>query len=295
MAPIVEGPFDPRRHRLRKRRAAAGQGFADASFLQTRAAVELLERLEAINRPFPRVLALGGGAILRPALAKDHFVVAADMMEQGADIAIDPERLPFASQSFDLVLAPLSLGWVNDLPGALVQLRLALRPDGLLMATLFGPETLRELRAVLIEAEAELTGGAALRIAPFPEIREAAGLLQRAGFALPAADREVATVRYRDPFRLLQDLRAMGETAAFAQSAPPLRREVVARAMALYQERYAFPDGRVPATFEAITLTGWAPHDSQQKPLAPGSAKTRLADALGVAEQSAGDTVKPES
>lgn len=270
-------------------------GFTDASFLQARAADDLIERLEAINRPFSRILTLGAARQFKPRLGDAEFIVCADVMEQGAELALDPERLPIAPQSFDLVLAPLSLGWVNDLPGALVQLRLALRPDGLLLATLFGPETLRELRAVLLEAEAELTGGAALRIAPFPEIREAAGLLQRAGFALPAADREVTTVRYRDPFRLLQDLRAMGETAAFAQSAPPLRRDVVARALALYQERYAFPDGRVPATFEFITLTGWAPHASQQKPLAPGSAKARLADALGVPERSTGDPAKPKA
>jgi len=292
---MLDHPFDPRRHRLRKRRAAAGPGFRDACFLQIRAAEDLLERLEAIHRPFARVFSLGGGLRLRKAFAGAAFALHADMMERGSDLALDPERLPIARQAFDLIVAPLALGWVNDLPGALVQLRLSLRPDGLFLATLFGPETLRELRVVLLEAEAEGTGGAALRVAPFPDLREAAGLLQRAGFTLPAADREVTTVRYRDPWRLLQDLRAMGETAAFCGPVRPLRRQVVMRALQLYQERYAFPDGRVPATFELITLTGWAPHESQQKPLAPGSAKARLADALGVPEQSTGETAKPKA
>lgn len=283
-------PFDPRLHRLRKSRAGAGP-YATAAFLQTRAAEDLCERLEAISRPFPRVLTIGAASAFETLLTRSDFAVAADVCNrllQSGGVAFDPEHNPFAPRAFDLILAPLSLGWANDLPGALVQLRLSLSPDGLFMATLFGPETLRELRAVLLEAESEITGGAALRIAPFPEIREAAGLLQRAGFALPAADREVITVRYRDPFTLLADLRGMGETAALASRAPPLRRAVIARAMQLYQERFAFPDARVPATFELITLTGWAPHENQQKPLKPGSAKTRLADALGTQEKSAG-------
>jgi NADH dehydrogenase [ubiquinone] 1 alpha subcomplex assembly factor 5 len=281
-------PFDPRLHRLHKARAAKG-AYADAAFLEQRAAIDMLERLEAINRPFARVLTLGGVEALARARARADFAVAAEVSEGFGAIVLDPERLPFAPGAFDLILAPLSLCWANDLPGALVQLRLALAPDGLLLATLFGPETLRELRAVLLEAEAEVTGGAALRIAPFPELREAAGLLQRAGFALPAADREVTTVRFRDPFKLLSDLRGMGQTAALSSRAPPLRRETVARAAGLYQERYAFPDGRVPATFELMTLTGWAPHADQPKPLKPGSANARLADALGVTEHSAGE------
>lgn len=286
-------PFDPRLHRLRKARAAAGP-YADAAFLERRASEDLIERLEAIQRPFPRVLTIGGVATLAPIRAEADFSTAAAVSQGFGASVIDPERLPFADQAFDLILAPLSLCWANDLPGALVQLRRALRPDGLLLATLYGPETLSQLRAVLLEAEAETTGGAALRIAPFPALQEAAGLLQRAGFALPAADREVLTVHYRDPMRLLADLRCMGETAALASRPPPLRRETIARAIMLYQERFARADGRVSATFELVTLTGWAPHQSQQKPLKPGSAKTRLAEALGVAERSAGEK-PPES
>jgi len=280
-------PFDPRLHRLRKARAAKG-AFAEAAFLEQRAAGDLMERLEAVNRRFDRVLTIGAVEALAPVRAGAGFAVAAAVAEGFGALTLDPERLPFGPSQFDLILAPLSLCWANDAPGAFVQLRQALAPDGLLLATMFGPETLRELRAVLLEAEAEVTGGAALRVAPFPDLREAAGLLQRAGFALPAADREVITARYRDPLKLLADLRAMGETAALNSRAPPLRRETVARAMALYQERMAFADGKVPATFEMITLTGWAPHAGQQKPLRPGSAKARLADALGVAEHSAG-------
>jgi SAM-dependent methyltransferase len=278
---------------LRKARAAAGP-YADAAFLERRASEDLIERLEAIQRPFPRVLTIGGVATLAPIRAEADFSTAAAVSQGFGASVIDPERLPFADQAFDLILAPLSLCWANDLPGALVQLRRALRPDGLLLATLYGPETLSQLRAVLLEAEAETTGGAALRIAPFPALQEAAGLLQRAGFALPAADREVLTVHYRDPMRLLADLRCMGETAALASRPPPLRRETIARAIMLYQERFARADGRVSATFELVTLTGWAPHQSQQKPLKPGSAKTRLAEALGVAERSAGEK-PPES
>ncbi len=272
---------------MRKARAAKG-AYDEAAFLEQRAAQDLAERLEAINRPFERVLTLGGVAALASVRARATFAAAADVATGFGAVVADPERLPFGAGQFDLILAPLTLVWANDLPGALVQLRLALKPDGLMMATLFGPETLRELRAALLEAEAEIIGGAGQRIAPFPEIRAAAGLLQRAGFSLPVADREVTTVRYRDPFKLLADLRGMGQTAALASRPPPLRRAVIAHAMALYRERFAFPDGRVPATFELITLTGWAPDAAQQKPLRPGSAKTRLADALGVAEHSAG-------
>lgn len=211
-----------------------------------------------------------------------------DMVD--ADIAnaalqVDLERLPFKDASFDLVVSPLLLHWANDLPGALIQLRRALRPDGLMLASLLGGDTLMELRFSLLEAESELTGGAAQRVSPFATLQDLAGLLQRAGFALPAADRDVVSVRYRDPMRLLADLRAMGETAAFAERSPRnLRRRVLFEALRLYRERYADPDGRVRATFEILTAAGWAPHASQQQPLKPGSAKARLADALGARE-----------
>ncbi len=287
--PFERRPFEPRLVRQRKRRARAT--LRDASFLHERVAADLAERLEAIPRPFPRVLALGGGGLFseeiaaRPELAaRIGHVIEADLAE------IDPEHLPYAAQSFDLIVSTLALHWVNDLPGALIQLGLALKPDGLLLASMFGGATLHELRLSLIEAESGLTGGAGPRVAPFADLHDVAGLLQRAGYALPAADRDVVTVRYGEPMRLLVDLRAMGETAALSQRSPRgLSRRILARAFEIYRERFSDDDGRVRATFEIVTATGWTPHESQQKPLRPGSAKTRLADALGTKEQSAGE------
>ncbi|MEQ1616832.1 MAG: methyltransferase domain-containing protein [Terricaulis sp.] len=289
--------FEPRLLRARKRRAVAG--FAEAAFLHARAAADLAERLEAIPRRFERVLELGGGGLFSAAAAtrgelraRLGVVVHADMA--CGDLIIDPEHLPFAVESFDLIASPLLLHWVNDLPDALVQLRRILRPDGLLLASIFGGDTLQELRFSLIEAESELTGGAGPRVAPFARLQDVAHLLQRAGFALPTADRDVIIVRYGEPMRLLADLRAMGETAALAERSPrALSRRILARACEIYRERFADPDGRVRATFEIVTATGWAPHESQQKPLKPGSAKARLADALGVDERRAGEAVPP--
>jgi SAM-dependent methyltransferase len=289
-------PFEPRLVRARKRRA--GPGFREAAFLHKRAAADLADRLEAIPRPFPRALMLGGGGLftdelaLRPELsARIGHRIEADAAY--GDAHLDLEHLPFAEQSFDLIVAPLALHWINDLPGALIQMRRALKPDGLLLASMFGGQTLSELRIALIEAESELTGGAGPRVAPFADLQDAAGLLQRAGFALPAADRDVIMVRYSEPMRLLTDLRAMGETSALAErSSRGLSRRILARTFDIYRERFADPDRRVRATFEIITLTGWAPHESQQKPLKPGSAKTRLADALGVKEHKSGDKAR---
>lgn len=275
--------------RQRKRRARAT--YRDASFLLERVAADLADRLEAVPRPFARVLVLGGFGLFSEELRARPELSAriGQIIETGWE-DIDPEHLPFAARSFDLIVSLLALHWVNDLPGALIQLRLALKPDGLLLASIFGGETLHELRLCLIEAESELTGGAGPRVAPFAALQDVAGLLQRAGYALPAADRDVITVRYADPMRLLSDLRAMGETAALTQRSPRgLSRRILARAFEIYRARSAEPDGRVRATFEILTATGWAPHESQQKPLRPGSAKTRLADALGTREQSAGE------
>jgi SAM-dependent methyltransferase len=283
-------PFDARLLRLRKRRAL--RGLADAAFLHKRAAEDLAERLEAIPRQFPRALVLGGGALFRQALearsqlaARIGELIEADVV--GSSVELDPEHFPFAPGSFNLIVSPLLLHWSNDLPGALIQLRMALKPDGLLLASLFGGETLTELRLSLLEAEAELRGGAALRVAPFADLQDVAALLQRAGFALPATDRDRVIVRYREPLRLLADLRAMGETAALSERAPPLRRDVLMRAMEIYREKYSDADGRVRATFEIVTATGWSPHASQQQALKPGSAKTRLADALKTTERKA--------
>ena len=286
------GPFEPRLLRLRKRRASARGGDA---FLFARAAEDLAERLEAVPRRFERVLALGGNGAFSAALAarpevatRIGSVVEADVAR--GDVVLDVEALPFAPESFDLVVSPLLLHWANDLPGVFIQIRRALKPDGLMLASLLGGETLNELRFALLAAEDEVTGGAALRVSPFAELQDIAGLLQRAGFALPGADRDVLVVRYAEPLTLIADLRAMGETAAFTERAPRgLSKRILARALEIYRERFADPDGRVRATFEILTATGWAPHESQQKPLKPGSAKTRLADALGVRERSAGE------
>lgn len=285
--------FDARR--VRRHRARAAASTHDAAFLREAVADDLADRLEGVNRSFTRVLVIGGAkefraaVQMRPALRdRIEWVVAADWHGAEDGVEIDPEHLPFAAGTFDLVVSILALHWVNDLPGALIQIRRALKPDGLFLGAMFGGRTLTELREALLAAESEVRGGAALRVAPFADALDLAGLLQRAGFALPVADRDTTTVRYGDPLHLLRDLRAMGETSALADAAPPLTRTILFRTMAIYVEKFA-ADGRTPATFEVVTATGWSPHESQQKPLAPGSAKMRLADALGVKEESAGE------
>jgi SAM-dependent methyltransferase len=200
-------------------------------------------------------------------------------------VLADEERMPFADASLDLVISLLNLHWTNDIVGALIQIRQVLKPDGLLLAALFGGETLTELRQSLMQAEIDLHGGAGPRVSPFADAIDGAGLLQRAGFALPVADVDRVVVRYDHPIKLMADLRAMGETNVLIdRDRRPLSRAVLGRMSEIYAERFALPDGRIPATFEIITLTGWAPHDSQQQPLKPGSAKMRLADALGAVE-----------
>jgi SAM-dependent methyltransferase len=190
----------------------------------------------------------------------------------------------------DLIVSTLGLHWVNDVVGALIQMRRALRPDGLFLGALLGGATLTELRQCLLAAETELRGGAGPRVSPFLDAHDGAGLMQRAGFALPVVDVDTLIVRYAHPLELMADLRAMGETNALLERPPePLTRAILDRVAELYAERFAGPDGRIIATFEIITLTGWAPHPEQQKPLRPGSAKMRLADALGVVEQGAGE------
>ena len=257
-------------------------------------------RLEAIMRDFPRAVDLGArnGAFAQALAASDAaprvgLLVEADLSGRmldgrgGMRVLADEERLPFAPGSLDLIISSLSLHWANDVIGALVQARLALRPDGLFIGALFGGATLTELRQSLTAAELELTGGAGPRVSPFADPSDAAGLLQRAGFALPVADVDRVTVRYDHPLKLMTDLRRMGETSVLAERHPrPLTRRVLARAFEIYQQNFADPDGRLPATFEILTLTGWSPSETQQKPLRPGSAKMRLADALGGEEYS---------
>ena len=275
--------FDPVRRASRL--ARAGRRFATADFLHRRAAAEAVNSLEAILRGFPTVVDL----------SPHPGVFAAALADSGGSDRVGPVRavaatpgetaLPVTDGSADLIVSILGLHWIDDLPGALAQIKRALKPDGLFLGALFGAGTLKELRGVLTEAELQARGGAQARVSPFADGRDAASLMQRAGFALPVTDVDRVTVRYPDLFALVRDLRAMGETNALAGVIRPLTRDIAARAAALYAERHAEADGRIPATFEIIQLAGWAPHESQQKPLPRGSAKMRLADALGVKEQ----------
>jgi SAM-dependent methyltransferase len=274
--------FDRRAVRRHRDRAAATVD-AVAEVLGD-AAGRLVDRLDDISIRFTRALDVGGRGVVAPLLrARGIETFSTDLSpamaaRAGAPaVAADEEFLPFAPASFDLVVASLSLHWVNDLPGALIQLRLALRPDGLLLASLPALGTLAELRAALTGTEAELTGGASPRVSPFPDLRDCASLLQRAGFALPVADVEDIFIRYADPLGLLRDLRAAGETNAVAlrDRRTPSRTLFPAALAALPRS-----EGRVPATLRLAILTGWAPAPSQPQPLARGSAKTRLADFL---------------
>lgn len=199
----------------------------------------------------------------------------------GSRAVMDPERLALAPESVDLIVAPLSLQQVNDLPGAFIQMRRALKPDGAALAAMIGGASLNEARTALMEAELELTGGAAARVAPFADVRDLGGLLQRAGLALPVTDVDRFTIRYDHPLKGVADLRALGETFAGSGAVRPLRRDVLARACQLYQERFADADGRVRASLEILWAIGWAPHESQQKPLKPGSAEVSLTQIIG--------------
>src|SRR5262249_13886554 len=205
-------------------------------------------------------------------------------------VAADLEALPLRDGSLDLAVSALALQFVNDLPGTLAQIRRALKPDGLFVAALIGGASLTELREAFAEAESEIEGGASPHVAPFVDVRELGALLQRAGFALPVTDIDRVVVRYASPLALMHDLRRMGATNALIERRRrPLRRATLRRMREIYGARFADPDGRIRATFEIVWLSGWAPHESQQKPLAPGSAKTRLADALHAREIPAGE------
>ncbi len=272
------------------RRERALQRGTNATFLLDIAARELAERLAVVERTFEDAVELhgGNGAAARYALetGKIGAMRRAETSAAFADAATPLlvaglGDVPLEPASTNLVLSPLALHLVNDLPGTLIQIRRALKPDGLLLAAIPGAGTLSELRDVLLSAEAEMTGGASPRVIPFVDVRDAGALLQRAGFALPVVDTETYTVRYDSLFSLLQDVRAMGMANPLTgRSRVPLTRSFFVRAAELYAERYSDPDGRVRATFSIIYASGWAPHESQQKPLKPGSAKMRLADVL---------------
>ena len=261
---------------LHRRRAAR----APADFLLRHVAADMADRLAAVLRPFHAAAEIGA---LAPVLAE---AVAPGLDGTYRRIeGLDDEVLPLAPESIDLALSALSLQFVNDLPGVLSQIRRALKPDGLLLAALIGGATLSELRAAFSQAEIEVEGGVSPRVAPFADVRDMGGLLQRAGFALPVADSDTLTVRYDHAFALMADLRAMGATNAMAERRKTFtRRATLLRMAEIYSERFSDPDGRIRATFEIVWISGWAPHESQQKPLKPGSAKTRLADALGTKE-----------
>jgi SAM-dependent methyltransferase len=282
---------------LRRRRLRA-RALGPATFLIDRVADDLAERLGTVLRRFERAADLGTptDAVRRALAGRVGTLIAVDTIVEGvvADagpkLVADEEALPFADASLDLVVSALALQSVDDLPGALVQVRRALKPDGLLLAALVGGDSLSELRESFAAAEAEVDGGVSPRVAPFVDTREAGALLQRAGFALPVVDVERITVRYASPFGLLQDLRRMGATNALVERRrAPLRRATLMRMVEIYVARFADPDGRVRASFDIIWLSGWAPHAGQQQPLAPGSAKARLADALGTREISLGE------
>jgi SAM-dependent methyltransferase len=292
-SPLV---FDRALVRARRRRALA---LGPATFLLDRVAADLAERLGTVLRRFELALDLGTpGDAVRSALAElgaVGTVIAADVLaprggRQTLSVAADEEALPFRDSTLDLVVSALALQSVNDLPGALIQIRRALKPDGLFLAALLGGETLTELRQAFAAAESEIDGGASPRVAPFADLRDLGALVQRAGFALPVTDTDRITVRYDSVFALMHDLRRMGATNALVERRRvPLRRATLIRMAEIYAERFADNDGRLRATFEVLWLSGWAPHPSQQRPLQPGSAQTRLADALGTREISAGE------
>jgi SAM-dependent methyltransferase len=275
----------------RAQRARAARLDSDA-FLAREAAEHVTARIGAIHRRFARGLDVNS----RPQAFSVLRAAADSWVRTGCDsgdIVADEEALPFADASFELITSILSLHAVNDLPGTLVQIRRGLKPDGLFIAALFGGETLKELKFAFAAAESEIAGGVTPRVSPFADVRDLGGLLQRAGFTLPVADVERMRVRYGDLAQLFGDLRALGETNILTgRRSGFLSRRLLDKVAAEYGARFSDPDGRIGATFEIVFLTGWAAHESQQKPLAPGSAKARLADALGTRELPAGE--KPQ-
>lgn len=287
------------RNLIIRRRDRFSATAAAHDFLLARVADDLVQRLSFIRRRFPLAVNLGAyHGIVGQRLRAGGFVDCCIDVEpsarllaqcEGPCVRADPELLPFRPGSLDLVVSGLALHLVNDLPGTLAQIRHALKPDGLLLCALLGGQTLHELREAFALAEAECEAGASPHVAPFADVRDLGHLLQRAGFALPVADSDIVTAHYPDPISLMRELRAMGAgNMLLERRKTPTPRRTLVRTAEVYVERYARPGGRIPATFEILTITGWAPHESQQQPLAPGSARQRLAEALGTNERSAG-------
>ena len=287
MQPAV---FDRGLLRLRRGRVApALHGF---DFLIREAALRLVERLGDVRRAFPLAVELGChtgplAATLRGP-AQVGQLIQADLSydlvrrAQGPRLVADEEALPFGPGSLDLVISCFSLHWVNDLPGTLAQVRYALKPDGLFLAIMPGGTTLVELRESLLRAELEVAGGAGPRVSPFVDVRDAGMLLQRAGFALPVVDVDTVTVTYEHPLKLMAELRGMGETNALVERGRALDRTTLWRACAIYEELFGDDASRIPATFQLLTLSGWAPDPGQPQPIRRGSAQVNLAEALGV-------------
>jgi len=289
-AQLSENAIFDRDLQLAFRRRAFKRAIPGADFILQRAAEDLEDRLDAVTRRFPVAVDLAGhNGLVASAIARSGKADMILRIERDAAflngpftaVVADDEALPLKPQSADLIVSLLALHSTNDTPGAMIQIARALKPDGLFLAALSGNGTLGELRESLLQAEIELTGGASPRIFPFADVRDVGGLLQRAGFALPVTDVENVTVRYDSIFNLMADLRAMGmQNVLRDRSRKPVSRKLFLRAAEIYAERFSDPDGRIRASFSTIWLSGWAPHESQQKPLKPGSAKALLADAL---------------
>jgi NADH dehydrogenase [ubiquinone] 1 alpha subcomplex assembly factor 5 len=288
---------------LRQRRDRAARGWDRHAFLKREIAERLVERLDDVRRSFPLALDLGcHGDEIATALGHRSTVgqlIRSDLGQPfarragGPAVVADEEALPFAAASFDLVMSAMNLHWVNDLPGTLIQIGRILKPDGLFLGAMLGGGTLWQLRQALAAAESEIEGGLSPRVSPFADLRDAAGLLQRAGFALPVADGETIDVEYESALALMHDLGAMGEgNLVLERRRGMARRATLLRAAEIYNERFTGASGRVMASFEVLFLHGWAPHASQPKPLKPGSAALRLAGALDTAEHSAGEKVE---
>ncbi len=305
---MIETPDIFDRRVLRRHRDRAAAAINQHDFLIREVAERLLERLEDIRRVFPVALDLGchHGAVAELLAGRGGVenLVQTDISPAMARLAAAPgrpavvadeEALPFAEASVDLVTSVLSLHWVNDLPGALLQIGRTLKPDGLFLGAMIAGESLMELRAALMQAEIEIEDGFSPRVSPLADVRDMGGLLQRAGFALPVVDVDSITVTYSSALALMRDLRGMGETGADRNRRRGMtRRATLLRAAALYEETHADQDGRIPATFEILYLTGWAPHASQPRALRPGSAKASLAEALDSKEISGGEKAGPK-
>ncbi len=280
------------RNLLRERQRRATREGAE-TFLLARATEDLFERLATMTRDFPRAALIETpfAEALRDKLLRANKAESVDVLPIiGAAETIEGARAPY-----DLAISLLSMQWLNDLPGLLAQAKRLLKPDGLLLAAMIGGDTLTELREALAVAESELEGGISPRVSPFVEVRVLGGLLQRAGLALPVTDTDRLTVRYDNAIALMHDLGRMGATNALTErSRKPLQRATLFRAAEIYRERFADGDGRIRATFEILWLSGWSPHESQQQPLKPGSAKARLADALRTVELPADGRKKPD-